>query len=679
MSESSKGGPIKLFTFHGVPLSLGSSGQYVGDCPFCGRPKHFFVSKKGLWDCKRCGAKGNPLGFIRALHKQFRDATETADYKAISKARKGIPYSAFQERDLAFDGSRWYIPTRNEEGNITNLRVWDGPGQPVLASPSLKLGIFGLERLAAHPSDPVYLCEGEWDAVALDWARQKANAPGVVLGVPGAGTFKADWAEFLQGRAIYLVYDNDDPGESGMNRTTELLSGVAASISRIRWPVKSAKGYDVNDYFGERVKTPKKAWKELHAMFVLDHENKDLRTYDFTVPGWTRTAKGKPPSYSSVLKAFKQYIHMDANSEKALLVTMASILSSRLPGDPLWMFIVGPAGSGKTLLLESFRDSPLTHYESNLTPHSLVSGFNPSSGDDPSLIPNLIGRSLLLKDYTELKALPQITQEEIYGVLRGAYDGRVEKTFGNGVKRIYENCRFSLVAGVTHVIHGDTRATLGERFLKYELIRSGHDPDAHIRAALSGMGRMAEAEHHLRDVCCDFLDRTINLSDAPKIPGWVIDRIVSLSQIIAQLRTTVHRGYGGDIQYRSRPEIGTRLSKQLAKLGQCVGMSLMKPLDQSIYQIMERVAFDTAIGWNLDIVGTLMKHYPHPVLIKDLGDESAIAQSSLKRKLDDLLELESVERRRIKGQVSTSGQPPYGYIVTKQIADLWRKAKVGLK
>lgn len=51
---------------------LNSRGQYICDCPFCGKEAHFYISRETqLWDCKRCGQSGNVYKLLRKLDKLY--------------------------------------------------------------------------------------------------------------------------------------------------------------------------------------------------------------------------------------------------------------------------------------------------------------------------------------------------------------------------------------------------------------------------------------------------------------------------------------------------------------------------------------------------------------------------------------------------------------------------------
>jgi len=657
---------LSTFTFHGVELKeVNNSNQAVGDCPFCGKEGHFYVNAKtGQWDCKSGGKSGNLYTFLDEFYKACRESTEDREYKKLTRLRS-LPAKAFSAYDLALDGDRWLIPVHNLDGSIANLLVWPGSGPP-LSTPGCVLHLLNGYRVKGQDT-PIYVCEGPWDTIALDWLVRTLKKPISVVGVPSAQVFKEDWIEpVFKGREVVLLYDNDSAGDRGSKKAAGLLQQVASSVAHVQWPSKAPEGFDINDFVSQRIKAPTKAWRELEGLLRIEKGVSSPALKPLT---------RRPPAFSTIVRKFKEHLHVDKNTEDALAVMLATALSIQLPGDPIWLFVVGPPGAGKTLILRSLEASSCCHFESTLTAHTLVSGFRAPNNEDPSLIPKVAGKCLILKDYTEIKAMPQMLQEEIYGVLRGAYDGEVEKTFGNLVQRVYHNCWFSLIAGVTDIIHGDSRATLGERFLKIEFITSLHDDEAHIRAAITAMDTLLEAEEKLRGLIASFLERDLTLIKTPSVPPWVINRIVPLSQVIAYLRASVHRSRQREILYRPRPEIGTRLSKQLVKLARCLAIVYGKPqVNMQCYRLVERIAFDTSTGWHLDIVRTLMRHYPVPITAANLSEEAIIPSSSLSQKLDDLRELRIVERHRI--HCKKVGQPAWFYRITDELAALWKRAKV---
>jgi hypothetical protein len=304
--------------------------------------------------------------------------------------------------------------------------------------------------------------------------------------------------------------------------------------------------------------------------------------------------------------------------------------------------------------------------------HSLVSGWQNSA--DPSLIPQLDGKTLVLKDMTEILCAPQHVQDEIFGTLRGAYDGVVERSYGNAVHRKYESV-FSIVAGVTVQIHGHHQANMGERLIKFQMSRSSKESEILISRAMANLGKEQKLEKELSDITIRFLNRVLDPEVLlERIPDWAIDRILALSQLVVLLRSDVARNLRGDqVMFRPQPEIGSRLAKQLKKLAVLLTETSVdgKTFGKEEWKIVERMAFDTAIGWNLDVVQAMMTN-PKGVMSKsELITASDLPPSNVARRLEDLLILGIIKPEKSGDKFNTTN-----YKVVPDIQELWKRSMV---
>lgn len=58
------------------------SGQYIADCPLCGKEQHFYISRKTqMWDCKKCHEYGSIYKLLRLLDKTYLLAGSTIEEK----------------------------------------------------------------------------------------------------------------------------------------------------------------------------------------------------------------------------------------------------------------------------------------------------------------------------------------------------------------------------------------------------------------------------------------------------------------------------------------------------------------------------------------------------------------------------------------------------------------------
>ena len=84
--------------------------------------------------------------------------------------------------------------------------------------------------------------------MALAWVLRFAKKPGVVVGVPGAGTFKKEWVSLFESRDVILCYDNDDAGSKGTRKAIRLLSGVVSRLREFQWEESDGDGRDIRDF-----------------------------------------------------------------------------------------------------------------------------------------------------------------------------------------------------------------------------------------------------------------------------------------------------------------------------------------------------------------------------------------------------------------------------------------------
>ncbi len=80
------------------------------------------------------------------------------------------------------------------------------------------------ELLRADPAQPVWITEGESDC-------ERLLAHGLVATTNACGTaWRSHYAEWLRGRQVVIVEDNDDPGRERTARLTAALHAVVASV-----------------------------------------------------------------------------------------------------------------------------------------------------------------------------------------------------------------------------------------------------------------------------------------------------------------------------------------------------------------------------------------------------------------------------------------------------------------
>lgn len=330
---------------------------------------------------------------------------------------------------------------------------------------------------------------------------------------------------------------------------------------------------------------------------------------------------------------------------------LAIYISHRIPGDPLWGILIDASGGGKTELLRSLRKRPDAYFLSKITEHSLVSGFRDPKkpNDDPSILPKLNEKVLIIKDLAPLLSMRREARNSIIADLRDAYDGFTDHGRGNVGKVAYE-ARFSLITAATLAIERvDTvEQELGERFIK---IRSRGDGSRDkVRRAISNIGADNPMRNEIEETISDFLDSVPKVANLT-IPDALRERLIALSDFCAKGRSTVARDRHGDLQYHGKPEVGTRLGKELGKLLIALAAVRGKPCpDEADFATVTRVAEDCLPPNRLLVVKALRSG---PRRLAEIERAADLPHKTTIRALDDLRLLGLVERHEVTDENAT--------------------------
>ena len=101
---------------------------------------------------------------------------------------------------------------------------------------------YRLPDLLAQPDAPVFLVEGEKDADRLAELGLVATC-----NAGGAGKWKKEHSEFVRGRVVIILPDNDEAGAKHAKQAIKNLNGIAASVLMLELPGLPEKG-DVSDW-----------------------------------------------------------------------------------------------------------------------------------------------------------------------------------------------------------------------------------------------------------------------------------------------------------------------------------------------------------------------------------------------------------------------------------------------
>jgi hypothetical protein len=643
----------------GFVLEKSSGNQLISDCPFCEKEDKFYINEvTGLFDCKVCGVSGNFTTLLRTIYESCPDPIED---KAHNRALMDLAFRRnFTVEQLAKYGFRkwttagkWLLPIENKEGHIVNFRVLESPKFETWSVKGIPLVLGFLPRL--NKSNTVWLCEGEWDGIALLELIEDAKVDATVICVPGSQTFKKEWISLFKGKQVIIAYDNDSPGQKGIVKVTKMLAGVADSMYVIDWKETDADGKDVRDL----VQKDALEYAEI-ASNLIEVSAEDIgdeapftqkEDYQENFPHWSDVTNR---DFSNCVDEVSKYLLWDSEMELGLKFLCAQNISLNFKTDaPLWGFLTGPSSSGKTALVMAFDGLINSRVESDVSPKGWVSGFSLPGSKDPSLIKQFLGKAVYFKDWTVHITKSTDDRKEVDGILRDAYEGKIDRGFGNGVQRHYRGT-FTLSGGVTSKIYAEMSTDLGERTIFCPFYRgfSSSDPafialEKHkSEKAFTNKKDFTGVNLGIRDavekLCCVRID----YSEVPEIPRHYFDALISLAQITARLRVTSDRDrYTDNLKYTPEQELSGRLNTQFCLLFQAFGCLRedLTPTEEDFFDVA-RIAIGCCKPFSFEIIKFLLEHGAVPK--KDLTEELRLRSENLDRLLDDLRMIDVIVREK---------------------------------
>ena len=382
---------------------------------------------------------------------------------------------------------------------------------------------------------------------------------------------------------------------------------------------------------------------------------------------------------SEVKNVMCKWLELEDNN--IIDVVLGVVLANMTATDPNWLLVVGPPSNAKTEVLRALDGHPQAYFLSNLTPSTLVSGLKPKGKlPEPSLLPKLDGKTLVLKDFTTILAMRSDAQSEIIAQLREIYDGSYTKAFGNGKVIAWEG-HVGLLGAVTPVYdkHYSVIGSLGDRFLLYRL------PDSNGRTIGRKAQKMVGQEEQMRGEIKDVVHKFLNqfkdgLSNLQiKTDPVLNDMLVELACFVSLGRCPVDRDFRTrDVTYVPQPEGTPRVIKQLMQLGMGLAIAQNKTsFDFEIYELLKKVGRDLLPAARLKILmwmyeNEVFEHLKERRKTREIAEEVNLPGSTTKMLLEDMMLVGMLTR----GMEGDTEKAAYEWQIADETVDIIAKAEV---
>ncbi len=331
-----------------------TNGEYWALCPYHhdGHSGSFSVSERGFC-CFACGAEGrlgklaDDLGIAQGQRGKKPDALTLEEYARA----KNLPVPFLRELGLSTcHGKKTaYVsmPYKDEDGNVVAVRRRHALTGTRRFSWRHKdsLTPYGLWRLrpdeqenaAAHtPDNAILLVEGESDAQTL-WHHGFS-----ALGIPGAATWRPEWADYVTGRQVYVW---QEPGEGGVT----FIRRIGESIPSCR-VIKAPDGRkDISEchILGDDVpEVMRRLMRE--AVPYEDVAQEALRAEQANVKELARPLLECPDILGRMSGIFRA---LGLVGEERTAKLLYLVITSRLLEKPVSICVKGPSSGGKSFVV----------------------------------------------------------------------------------------------------------------------------------------------------------------------------------------------------------------------------------------------------------------------------------------------------------------------------------------
>ena len=205
---------------------------------------------------------------------------------------------------------------------------------------------------------------------------------------------------------------------------------------------------------------------------------------------------GPPSTIDQTLATFKKWLLL--RDPVPIYAALGTVAANLLPGDPVWLGLIGPPSSAKTEILNSLSKLPNVVQCATLTPAGLLSG-SPKKQHAPGARGGLLRQIgafgiILCKDFGSVLSMHPETKAEVLAALREVYDGAWTRHVGtDGGRTLTWEGKVGLLFAATGAIdsHHGVIGSMGDRFLLSRIV----PPDlgqldhafAHVGAATGQM------------------------------------------------------------------------------------------------------------------------------------------------------------------------------------------------
>ena len=362
-------------------------------------------------------------------------------------------------------------------------------------------------------------------------------------------------------------------------------------------------------------------------------------------PNYEEVVKQKEQQWKEI-EEFLNTAYYEPDTEAVKICLASYVAHLNLTQNPVWMFLLGAPGSGKTeIAIRSLSYLPNVHEVGDLSVNSLISGFGKG---DSGILHNLDKGSgyLTFPDFTTFLNKRPDDRGIIQGQLRSIYDGKWSKKVGTHDDILKWKGKVSILAACTPGLEErwGVNHDLGERFM-YLRWREPRDAKATLLHAVNGLTKREGNYRTFRRLIREYVDvKTLGTSNEIFSKQIADTRVPDIALLVAKLRTSIKRDlYSKQITSIEATEVPTRIT--FAMWAICTASGLLdrrNSLNFKDLRLAYRLGLDSLSSrrWKILEYVAKQKHGECPLV--DVREALSIPKTTFKQILEELLALKLI-------------------------------------
>lgn len=366
-----------------------NTGQGKATCPFHDddTPSLSIDAATGKFFCHGCNAHGG----IVAFHMRRHDLEHDEARRRL--ARLGLlQQSVASTYDYLDESGNLIFQVVRYEPKRFSQRRPDGRGGWINNLDGVTRMLYRLPEVIE--ADQVFIVEGEKDVETLRGTGLVATCNPM-----GAGKWRSEYNEYLRGKSVIIIPDNDEPGKAHAQSVAGNLAGIAASIKVLEL-TGLRQGGDITDWFENggnkptliRLVLKTDEWSHERVIDVtVDAENTAMPICAFPMHVFPTRFRQFVEDAATALHVEPQLVAFVALAIMSGAIGNSTAVSPR-PGYTvnlfLWGIVIAESGSGKTPVMSTLmRHIERLQAQEHLAYDQQITGYRLAQNNDEAATP----------------------------------------------------------------------------------------------------------------------------------------------------------------------------------------------------------------------------------------------------------------------------------------------------